>query len=72
MNITTLANVYDTVFVMKNNRIEETPVTFISIEVYIKERDLMSTNTIIKYTTHSGTFTADQIFLTKQALLDSL
>lgn len=72
MNITTLANVYDTVFALKDNKVVEAIVTFISIEVCMKDRDLMSTNTIVKYTTDSGKFTADQVFLTKQALLDSL
>lgn len=72
MNITTLTNVYDTVFALKDNKVVETIVTYICIEVYMKDRDLISTNTVINYQTDSGKFTADQIFLTKQALLDSL
>ena len=72
MNITTLANVYDTVYTLKDNKAVETIVTYISIEVFMRDRDLMSTNTIIKYITKDGTFPADAVFLTKQALLDSL
>ena len=72
MNITTLANVYDTVFALKNNKVVETIVTFISIEVCIENRDFLSISTDIKYETDLGCFTEDQIFLTKQALLDSL
>ena len=72
MNITTLANVYDIVYTMKNNKVIETTVTFIQIEVSMKDRDLMSTKTIIKYRTDQGLFPADVIFSTKQALLDSL
>lgn len=72
MNITTLANVYDTVYVLKDNKVVETIVTYICVEVYMKDRDFMSTNTVINYQTNSGKFTEDKIFLTKQALLDSL
>ena len=72
MNITTLANVYDTVYTLKDNKVVETIVTYISIEVYMKDRDLMSTKTIIKYHTTLGNFPADVVFITKQALLDSL
>jgi hypothetical protein len=72
MNITTAANVYDRVFAIKNNKVVEAIVTFISIEVCIKNKDFLSTYTDIKYETDLGCFTEDQIFLTKQALLDSL
>ena len=72
MNIITLANVYDTVYTLKNNKVVETTVTYISIEVLMKDKDLMSTKTIIKYRTDHGLFPADAVFSTKQALLDSL
>ena len=72
MNITTLANVYDTVYTLKDNKAVETIVTYISIEVHIKDRGLQSTKLYIEYSTALGDFPESEVFLTKQALLDSL
>ena len=39
MNITTLANVYDTVYTLKDNKVVEPIVNSIKLEVHIKDRD---------------------------------
>lgn len=72
MNITTLANVYDTVYTLKDNKVIESIVNSIKLDVRIKDRDLQSTKLYIEYRTTLGDFTESEIFLTKQALLDSL
>jgi hypothetical protein len=72
MNITTLANAHDRIFAMKDNKVIETEITSININVYVTNRELMTTKIIISYMTKCGNFEQSQVFLTKQALLDSL
>ena len=72
MNITTLADVYDTVYTLKDNKVVEPAVTSIKIEVHPKDKDLLSTKMYIEYRTTLGNFPADVVFTTKQALLNSL
>lgn len=72
MNITTLANVYDTVYTLKDNKVVEPIVNSIKLEVHIKDRDLQSTKLYIEYRTTLGNFPESEVFLTKQALLESL
>ena len=72
MNITTLANVYDIVYALKDNKVVEPVVTSIKIEIHLKDKDLLSTKMYIEYRTTLGNFAESTVFLTKQALLDSL
>ena len=67
MNIKTLASIYDTVYVLADNKVVETKVTYIFIEIF-----MIPTNIRINYQTDLGRFQEDEVFLTKQALLDSL
>ena len=72
MNITTLANVYDTIYILKDNKVVKATITFIQIEVSVKDRDLQSTKLYIEYRTTLGNFPESEVFPTKQALLESL
>ena len=72
MNITTLADVYDTVYTLKDNKVVEPIVNSIKLEVHPKDKDLQSTKLYIEYRTTLGNFAESTVFLTKQALLESL
>lgn len=74
MNITTLANIGDTVYIMEKNKIAESCVKEISIYIQSGNTDLQIINVVIIYTIKDRVreFQESEIFLTKQALLDSL
>ena len=74
MNITTLANIGDTVYIMEKNKIAESCVKEISIYMQSGNTDLQSINVVIIYTIKDRVreFQESEVFLTKQALLDSL
>ena len=74
MNITTLANIGDTVYIMEKNKIAESCVEEISIYIQSGNTDLQIINVVIIYTIKDRVreFQESEIFLTKQALLDSL
>ena len=74
MNITTLANIGDTVYIMEKNKIAESCDKEISIYMQSGNTDLQSINVVIIYTIKDRVreFQESEVFLTKQALLDSL
>ena len=74
MNITTLANIGDTVYIMEKNKIAESCVKEISIYIQSGNTDLQIINVVIIYTIKDRVreFQESELFLTKQALLDSL
>ena len=74
MNITTLANIGDTVYIMEKNKIAESCVEEISIYIKSGNKDLQIVDVLITYTIESRVkeFQESEVFLTKQALLDSL
>ncbi len=74
MNITTLANIGDTVYIMEKNKIAESRVEEISIYIQSRNTDLQIINVVIIYTIKDRVreFQESEVFLTKQALLDSL
>lgn len=74
MNITTLANIGDTVYIMEKNKIAESCVKEISIYIQSGNTDLQIINVVIIYTIKDRVreFQESEVFLTKQALLDSL
>ena len=74
MNIKTLANIGDTVYIMEKNKIAESCVKEISIYIQSGNTDLQIINVVIIYTIKDRVreFQESELFLTKQALLDSL
>ena len=74
MNITTLANIGDTVYIMEKNKIAESCVKEISIYIQSGNTDLQIINVVIIYTIKDRVreFQESELFLTKQALLNSL
>ena len=74
MNITTLANIGDTVYIMEKNKIAESCVKEISIYIQSRNTDLQIINVVIIYTIKDRVreFQESEVFLTKQALLESL
>lgn len=74
MNITTLANIGDTVYIMEKNKIAESCVEEIGIYIKSGNKDLQTVNVLIIYTIKDRVreFQESEVFLTKQALLDSL
>ena len=74
MNITTLANIGDTVYIMEKNKIAEACVEEIGIYIKSGNTDLQSIDVLIMYTIKDRVkeFQESEVFLTKQALLDSL
>ena len=74
MNITTLANIGDTVYIMEKNKVESCVIKEISIYIQSGNTDLQSINVLIIYTIKDRVkeFQESEVFLTKQALLDSL
>lgn len=74
MNIKTLANIGDTVYIMEKNKIAESCVEEISIYIQSRNTDLQIINVVIIYTIKDRVreFQESEVFLTKQALLDSL
>ena len=74
MNITTLANIGDTVYIMEKNKIAESYVEEIGIYIKSGNKDLQTVNVLIIYTIKDRVreFQESEVFLTKQALLDSL
>ena len=74
MNITTLANIGDTIYIMEKNKIAESRVEEISIYIQSRNTDLQIINVVIIYTIKDRVreFQESEVFLTKQALLDSL
>lgn len=71
MNITTLADVYDTVYIIYDKSVLEATVTGIEISEYAT---FQSTKLEIKYRLKGfeNFILQKHVFLTKQALLDSL
>ena len=74
MNIETLANIGDTVYIMEKNKVESCVIKEISIYIQSGNTDLQSINVLIIYTIKDRVkeFQESEVFLTKQALLDSL
>ena len=74
MNITTLANIGDTVYIMEKNKIAESRVEEIGIYIKSRNTDLQIISVLIIYTIKDRVreFQESELFLTKQALLDSL
>ena len=74
MNITTLANIGDTVYIMEKNKIAESCIEEVSIYIKSGNADLQTVNVLIIYTIKDRVreFQEFEVFLTKQALLESL
>ena len=74
MNIKTLANIDDTVYVIEKNKIAESCVEEIGIYIKSGNKDLQTVDVLIMYTIKGRVkeFQESEVFLTKQALLDSL
>ena len=74
MKIKTLASIGDTIYVMEKNKITESCVEEISIYIKSGNTDLQIIDVLITYTIKGRIkeFQESEVFLTKQALLDSL
>lgn len=74
MNIDTIANIGDTIYLMAENKVTTGVVKYIKIEI-TKEQSLYALKDVlyIQYRTSDGAILYNKdIFLTKQELLDSL
>lgn len=73
MKIDTDFNVYDTVFFMKENKVQESTIVAIEAREQIKDTSLQTINTYITYYVNDeGRMLVGDLFTTKQELLNSL
>lgn len=74
MQINTIANIRDEIFFLSENKVKTSTVRYIKIDITQETTQFNTKDTILLiYHTSDGSSLSEQnVFLTKQALLDSL